>query len=180
MIEEWKDIGGYEGLYQVSNLGRVKSIPRSTLCSDGRTISLKGKILAPNIHTDGYVYVKLCKNSSQKNYRVHRLVAMAFIDNPHDYPEVNHLDENRGNNEACNLEWCTSQHNSTYGNCRQRQKSSLRRKQMPFMCIETGETFGSIAEYREKYNTSNTHISDVLKGKRKTADGYTFKYLEES
>ena len=109
MKEIWKDIKGYEGLYQVSNLGNVRSMDRIT--RDGRKI--KGKNIKP--HTNGnsrYLRVALCNNGKIKYENIHRLVAKAFIPNPENKPEVNHKDENPSNNFIDNLEWMTSKENS--------------------------------------------------------------------
>ena len=105
MGEIWKDIPGYEGLYQVSNLGNVKSLFRYR-----RKLSIQTQ---PN----GYKAVVLYKNGNKKFKLVHRLVAEAFIPNPYKKPAVNHLDENRGNNVVSNLEWVTNKENQNYGNC---------------------------------------------------------------
>ena len=112
MKEIWKDIKGYEGLYQVSNLGNVRSMDRIT--RDGRKI--KGKNIKP--HTNGnsrYLRAALCNNGKIKYENIHRLVAKAFIPNPENKPEVNHKDENPSNNFIDNLEWMTSKENSNYG-----------------------------------------------------------------
>ena len=112
MKEIWKDIKGYEGLYQVSNLGNVRSMDRIT--RDGRKI--KGKNIKP--HTNGnsrYLRAALCNNGKIKYENIHRLVAKAFIPNPENKPEVNHKDENPSNNLIDNLEWMTSKENSNYG-----------------------------------------------------------------
>ena len=101
MEEIWKDVSGYEGLYKISNIGNVFSC-------------YSNKILSPGITNDGYKYVVLFKNKQRKNYTVHRLVAIAFIDNPNNLPCVNHKDENTLNNCVDNLEWCTIQYNNTY------------------------------------------------------------------
>lgn len=106
MKEIWKDIPNYEGLYQVSNLGRVMS-----LHSYGGNSS---RIMKPCGNGTGYLKVMLCKNLQQKQYLVHRLVAMAFIPNPNNYDFVNHKDENKMNNCVENLEWCTKSYNSIY------------------------------------------------------------------
>ena len=108
-MEEWRDVVGYEGLYQVSNLGRVKSLPKYN--------RKDSYIMKPTIRKrDGRVSVILCKNPShRKRITVHRLVAIAFVDNPHGYTEVNHKDENPQNNRADNLEWCTRKYNMNYG-----------------------------------------------------------------
>lgn len=107
MEEIWKDIVDYEGLYQVSNLGRVKSLVRKGV--------LKEKMLKPFIHQKGYLQIGLHKNGKYIKYLVHRLVAEAFIPNPNNLPEVNHKDENKQNNVVSNLEWCDRSYNNTYG-----------------------------------------------------------------
>lgn len=102
--ELWKDIKDYEGHYQVSNLSRVKSIKFG-----------KERILKPVTDRHGYLLVGLWKNNKQKTYKVHRLVAEAFIDNPDNLPQVNHKDENPLNNNVNNLEWCNSKYNCNFG-----------------------------------------------------------------
>ena len=107
--EIWRDVVGYEGLYQVSNLGRVKSLPKYHYKYE--------KLLHPTVKKrDGRVSVMLSKpTSKRKRISIHRLVAMAFLDNPHNYPEINHKDENPQNNCVDNLEWCTRKYNMNYG-----------------------------------------------------------------
>lgn len=105
-MEQWKDIEGYEGLYQISSYGRVKSL--------GNDKTRKEKILTPHPNEIGYQRVGLRKNGKQKWERIHRLVAKAFIPNPNNYPQINHKDECKTNNAVENLEWCTSQYNNTY------------------------------------------------------------------
>ena len=104
-MEEWRDVPGYEGLYQVSNLGRVRSEKRSTT----RGVILKGKI-----NTHGYVEVTLSKKNVRKTARVHRMVAIAFIPNPEGKPQVNHRNGDRSDNRAENLEWCTASENMVH------------------------------------------------------------------
>lgn len=107
MKEIWKDIENYEGLYQISNLGRVRSLPRKTT---------KGKILktVKDYNNYGYEKVTLCKNGKRKNYSVHFLVAVAFVDNPHNYPQIDHIIPvtNGGTNAASNLRWVTVKMNA--------------------------------------------------------------------
>ena len=110
--EKWKDIEGYEGLYQVSNLGRVKSLKRVIRRKDGNNITYSEKILSPRDNGKGYKKVCLNKNGISKNYAIHRLVLETFEPN-HDIckKEVNHIDENKHNNYLLNLEWVTSKEN---------------------------------------------------------------------
>ena len=114
--EIWKDIQGYERLYQVSNLGRDRSLNRYVKFSNGRLIYYKSKILKSIVRKDNYLIVDLHKNGDSKKFYVHRLVAEAFLDNPNNLPQVNHKDENRQNNNVDNLEWCSSEYNINYGN----------------------------------------------------------------
>lgn len=105
--EQWADVKGYESLYRVSTCGRVFSIVSS-------------KILKPSCHKKGYLYVSLSKDGIAKSLKVHRLVAEAFLENPNNYPMVNHLDENKANNSVENLEWCDNRYNVNYGTGLQR------------------------------------------------------------
>lgn len=114
-MEEWKDIEGYEGLYQVSNEGRVKSLHREIIYKDGRKKTLSEKILHNLLSDLGYYHVMLSKNGIPKRYKVHRLVAKAFIPNPDNLPIINHRDESPKNNVVENLEWCTQGYNIHYG-----------------------------------------------------------------
>lgn len=114
MEETWKSVVGYEGLYEVSNLGNVRSVDRTLNCKDGKIKHRKGHLLSPKTD-EGYFRVSLSKDGVKKLYKVHRLVAMAFIPNPDNLPVVNHKDEDKKNNKVENLEWCTVQYNSTYG-----------------------------------------------------------------
>jgi len=109
-MEEWKSISGYEGYYEVSNLGRVRSIERLVPHARYGTTKQQSKILRPAID-DGYFKVALSKDRTLRSMRVHRLVAAAFVDNPNDYTEVNHKDGDKLNNQVSNLEWCTRSQN---------------------------------------------------------------------
>ena len=128
MQEIWKDIDEYIGYYQVSNLGRVKSLDRIT--SEGRF--RKGKILKPTICANGYYVVELCKNGSGKQYRVNILVAKAFIvnDDPINKTQVGHKDETKTNNRVDNLEWVTPKENCNMPLRKQRISNSLTGKQL--------------------------------------------------
>lgn len=170
-MEEWRDIKDYEGLYQVSNMGRIKSLNyRRT----GRE-----KIMKLNHDKDGYIVVGLFKNKKLKQYKVHRLVAEAFIPNPDNLPQVNHkIDdfEHRSDNRVENLEWCTGKYNSNYGSHNERLSENhadfsndKHPRAKKVRCITTGEVFTTIKEASEKYNTSKQNICDCLKGRHKSA-----------
>ena len=112
--EIWKDVVGYEGLYKVSNFGRVKSLPRNG------TVKYE-KLLRQKVSKKGYCTVALSKHGKIKYKMVHRLVAEAFLDNPKDLPQVNHKNENKLKNYVDNLEWCDAHYNMTYGVHAERQ-----------------------------------------------------------
>lgn len=115
MKEIWKDILGYEGFYQVSNLGRVKRLVewRGNDYSS-RYISCS-KIMSPYLDHNGYERICLSMHGTCKHCRIHQLVARAFIPNPYNYPQINHIDEDKTNNCVSNLEWCTQTYNNKYG-----------------------------------------------------------------
>lgn len=115
MQEEWKDIKGYEGLYQISNLGNVRSLDRIVKDSNReRYQRIKGHYMKPTDNGNGYKIISLLKNYKRKNHYIHRLVAQHFIDNPNNYREVNHIDCNKSNNKITNLEWCNSSQNKIH------------------------------------------------------------------
>lgn len=173
MKEIWKDIIGYEGEYQISNMGRVKSL-----------IGRRERILKPRKNKRGYLRVSLHQRNDKM---IHRLVAIAFLPNPEGLKEVNHKDENPSNNCVDNLEWCTHQYNVLYGTCQQRarQKQSETFPQInradiskPVVCLETGTVYPSINEAERTLKLPHILISKVCRGIRKSTGGYTFKYLE--
>ncbi len=126
-MELWKPILGYEGLYEISNLGRVKSLPRWHNNRFSGYID-KGRFLKPRFDSYGYQMVMLCKDKKQKNYLIHKLVANAFIDNPNGYDSINHKDENKTNNCVENLEWCTRYYNNNYGTRNKRMSETIKKK----------------------------------------------------
>jgi hypothetical protein len=124
IMEEWRDIEGYEGLYQISNLGSVKSLFRYRVCKNGSFQPIKERLLSPRTDKDGYKEVLLCNNCKRKCFKIHRLVAQAFISNPNNYPVINHKDENPSNNIVENLEWCTVKYNTNYGTTQERRRKT--------------------------------------------------------
>ena len=175
MKEIWKDIPGYEGIYQVSNLGRVKSLER-IIMGRWHEVKTKEKILKPRI-TNGYLRLQLFKSNKAKNFFLHRLVAMAFISNPNNYIEINHKDENHFNNNVNNLEWCSHSYNINYGT---RTKKTIEKVCKPILQYDMNGNFikkwKTMNEAIRYYN--NVHICDVCKGKRQNASGYIWKYKD--
>lgn len=113
--EYWKPVVEYEGLYMVSNWGRIKSFDTYRKGPNGSIRFCKGKILKPSTDKDGYLKVVLYKNGKEKTFLIHRLVAEAFLPNPNNLTEVNHKDENKLNNNVNNLEWCNRKFNINFG-----------------------------------------------------------------
>lgn len=125
MDEIWKDVPEYEGIYQASNLGNIKSLNRETImetknqhCKFKCKKIIKEKILKPKLTKDGYYELTLRKDGKQKFIRVHRLIAMTFIPNPNNYPVINHINHNRLDNRVENLEWCTVEYNNRYSSAK--------------------------------------------------------------
>jgi hypothetical protein len=112
--EIWKDIKNYEGIYQVSNYGNIKRVPRTILRNNGRSIPYKEYLLKPNITPKGYLRIQLVKNTKQSNLFIHRLVAETFVPNPENKPEVNHINGNKKDAFYKNLEWTTSSENQQH------------------------------------------------------------------
>ena len=181
MKEIWKDIKDYEGHYQVSNLSRVRSLDRY-IKGKGHSLQFKkGRILKPTKDRYGYLQVTLCKNNIKKEYKVHRLVAEAFIDNPDNLPQVNHRDENKLNNNVDNLEWCSAKYNTNYGTGIERRAKS---RQIPIIQYTLDGEFvrewDSAIQAEREGGFSNSHIISVCKGKRPHHKGYIWRYKNPS
>ena len=125
-MEEWRSIPGYEGLYEVSSYGRVKSLEISYIRKNGIMDHKPEIILRPKNNGTGYFTVCLYKNKTYKYYLIHRLVAQAFIPNPDNLSEVNHKDEDKTNNRVENLEWCSHKYNMNYNDVQKRRSQRMK------------------------------------------------------
>lgn len=189
MIEIWKDIKDYEGLYQVSNLGRVRSIDRVVLQKNGFLKTIKGKILSPNkcgsLKYGGYLFIGLSKESVVKRKYIHRLVAEAFIPNPNNLPQVNHKDEVKTNNIVTNLEWCSALTNLTYNNrhktvgTKLKGRIPLTRKEV--VMYKDGveiKRFAHPQEAADYLGVTESSVRCCIYGKIHLLKGYNFKYAD--
>lgn len=170
--EIWRDIKGYENIYQVSSLGRVKSLERVSYL--GKII--KEKILKNSFNHRKYLVVHLSKDGKSKVVTVHRLVAEAFIPNPENKLEVNHIDEDKTNNCLNNLEWVTSKENSNWGSRLSRISKSKSKKIKVIYRDNTYEYWESQTIFSKNFGVSVQGINDVLNGKVKTCYGIRFEY----
>lgn len=196
-VEIWKDIPGYEGYYQVSSMGRVKSLPRKVYNRGGFHIS-KEKILKQQLRKDKYFNVHLLKEGVEKIFFVHRLVALAFLSNPNHLPDINHKDENPSNNCVDNLEWCTEKYNMNYGTAIERRKASFVRNdsfkkanatkvrnnsrgaEKPVEGVtkdgSISVSYNSICEAARDTGISKGNIGECCRGIRLSAGGYYWNY----
>lgn len=197
MEEIWKDIEGYEGKYQVSNLGKVRSLDRKT-----GNHPRKGKVLKPCANRNGYLAVNLYnKNTNREARSIHRLVAQTFIANPDCKPEVNHKDGNKQNNRVSNLEWCTGSENKIHahktGLKPNRTKGSFKKGKENWMYQRRGKDnprsktviqydkemnkiaeYGSTCEAERETRICSTNIAKCCRARAKTAGGYIWRYKD--
>ena len=165
--EVFVDVVGYENLYQVSNYGRVYSL-------------ISGKFLKPCKERNGYLYISLHKNKKTKKYLVHRIVATAFIENPLQLPQVNHISEDKSDNHVSNLEWCSASYNCRFGTRNERRVEKLSKAVLQF--TRQGELvneYPSICEASRQTRINQGHISSCCLGKRKSAGKYVWQYKQK-
>ncbi len=175
MKEVWKDISGYEGLYQVSNTGLIKSFRKWK-----RAGMPDEYILKPSISSNGYCQVTLYDGKTRHKFLVHRIVATEFIDNPNNYPHINHKDENKQNNSVENLEWCTVLYNNNYGTAKFRSmitKSNPVEQYLPSGQILARYISTSIAS--EITGIPKAQIKSCCIGECKSSRGYIWKYAHK-
>lgn len=168
MTEIWRAVKGYEGLYEVSNLGNVRSL-------NYRRMGVK-RVLSPKPYGDGYLGVNLYDlQRKQHTHYIHRLVAIAFLPNPYDLPQVNHRDENKHNNRIENLEWCTQKYNNDYGTAPQRRGNSLSK---PIVQMLNGDVVRVWSSGREAQSDgfNPSKIAQCCQGKQKHHKGYVWLY----
>ena len=172
--EVWKDVTGYEGLYKISNYGKIKALPKY------KRLKLK-KELKTYFDKDGYKVVYLYKHSKKKAKKIHRLVAEAFIPNLNNLPQVNHKDEDKQNNKVDNLEWCDAKYNANYGNCQSKKGKKIRKKinqyELNGSFIKQWESITEVANY---YLTTKQSIISCCKGRSKSSKGYVWKYADNN
>lgn len=172
--EIWKDIKGYDGLYQVSSFGRIKRIEKEIIVITPHkgtyTKIWKGKILKP---INGiYLCVDLCKNNQTKRYSIHRLVAKMFIPNIKNKPQVNHIDGNKHNNNISNLEWVSSSENAIHA---YKVLKRVPPRNVSIICIETGKKYNKMLDAQKETGILITSICNNLSGRSKHAGGFHWK-----
>ena len=161
-VETFVEIEGFEN-YEVSNLGKVRNIK-------------SGRILKPQLHRDGYLMHQLCENNKKKNLLLHRIIATAFIDNPEAKPQVNHIDENKLNNDLSNLEWCTERENAIHGTRTKRVAEKLSQKVIQLDLNDNIlNVFKSMKQAERETGIPNGNISSCCNGRTKSAGGYKWR-----
>lgn len=187
-MEIWKDIKNYEGIYQISNLNKVKSLSRILLDITGRKQAIKERIMVQSINNSGYKYVPLSKNNSVINHHIHRLMAETFIANTENKPQINHIDSNKLNNNLTNLEWCTQSENIIHAFNNGKIIPWLKGKKgkevpfsKPLVQLDLNDNliceYDSIASANRITNIDKGDISKVCNNKRKLAGGYKWKFI---
>lgn len=183
MDEQWKDVVGYEGLYQVSNLGRIKCLPKTIHYGwyNNKVVEQREMIKKNTLDRNGYLFTILTKDGVRKNHLIHRLVAQSFLPNPNDYECVNHKDENKTNNYVDNLEWCSHKYNSNYGTIRQRISNATmgerNHNHKKVLCVETGIIYNGTGEAERETGIKSNHIRKCAIGKVKSNQELHWKYV---
>lgn len=176
--EEWRDVVGYEGLYQVSSEGRVKSLERKVKHWCGGERIQKERILKPITDHYGYQVVNLYAGGKLKMHKVHRLVCQSFHDNPDNKPHVNHLNENKTDNRACNLEWSTAKENNNHGTRTERSAKALSKPVGQYTRDgELVKIWPSVREAEREAGFRHSTISQAANGKYKHGYGFIWKYV---
>ena len=169
-MEIWKDIVGYEGYYQVSNLGRVKSLDRVITNKMGVMRNFKGFVKKLTPDANGYMTAGLCRNGKNTKCLVHRLVAEAFIPNKEKLPFINHKDENKDNNHVDNLEWCTCEYNNRYGTAPDRVRAKIRELGQMRAVVQLTLSGKKVNEY-ESISDASRKTGVILQNIHQAANG---------
>lgn len=180
--EIWKPVKGYEGLYEVSNLGRVKSLARTCKGRGNGRKPIRERILCLEVSSGGYVLVRLSMDGRTKHCLVHRLVAEAFIPNPNNLPQVNHKNENKADNRVENLEWCTEKYNMNYGECISKIKKNQPHKRGVCQYDKDGVLLAEFQSIHDAGVLSGIRWQDIsacCRGRQNTARGYIWKYKNQ-
>ena len=176
-MERWLPIPGFEGFYEVSDAGNVRSLDRVVVGKDGKSRRLKGgpMTLSNGNSAGNYLSVMLSKDGKQRRVLVHRAVAMAFVPNPEGLNEINHKDENGKNNDASNLEWCDRKYNNTYGSFRERMKATQGTAVLQFDHGVPIAWFCSQGEASRATGAPQSGISACLRGVCKSSGGFEWR-----
>ena len=174
MEEEWRDIKGYEGYYQVSNLGRVKSLSRY-VAKGVRRMYVAERILKTRKNKNGYLAVYPCKNGRNVAMDVHRIVGLVFIPNPNGYKDINHKDGDKENNRVENLEWVTRSQNIKHAYKELGHRHVCRK----VLCMENNIVYNSSVDAAKALNLNASAIRNNAAGRSKSTQGYHFRNLEK-
>lgn len=175
MKEIWKDIEEFDGDYQISNLGRLKSVARIVNGPRGE-VHLSDRLLSQVVNKRGYIEYQITHNGNHYSRKAHRLVAIAFIDNPNNLPQINHIDGNKQNNTVENLEWCDNRHNVLHA-----YQNDLIKTRRVCQCDKDGNVikeWGSGGEAARVLGIARSNIHAVCIGKAKSYKGYIWKFAE--
>lgn len=200
MKEVWKNIEGFEDFYQISNIGRARSVDRIISDKNGLLKNIKGRLLKQSKYSNGYCFVGLSIDGRYVQKTIHRIVSKHFIPNPNNLPEVNHIDENKENNAAVNLEWCTHKYNCNYGTRNDRWRVTAKKREIvkgknnpmygkigknnprSIQIVQYDMNGEFISEYdsaaciERKFGYNPSSIAGVAKGRYKQAYGYIWRY----
>lgn len=177
MTELWRDIPGYEGLYQVSNAGRVKSLARLSAPFNGNVYTVRERVLKPWMQNAGYLVVGLNSKARRKEHLVHRLVASAFISNPERLPIVNHINGVKTDNRVDNLEWCSEEFNAWHNAYTLKHESTKVKRRV--VCLDDSVIYASATEAARSVGGCNQNIIKCCQGLRTRAYGRRWAYAEE-
>lgn len=176
-MEIWKPIKGYEGLYEISSFGQIKRLEAEIFGNWGQKKIWKEKILKKSHDKDGYETICLCKDGKRKTYKVHRLVANAFIKNPFNFYQINHKDENKTNNNVGNLEWCDNKYNANFGTRNYRISNKKSKSILQFdLNNNLIKKWNNAKEICNELKFNYWYILSACRGKYKSAYNYIWTY----